>query len=140
MICINQCCNIMYSRSTSHKHIKAGTSTPSTTTSAAITMNTPRSHPPPQQYPVLNALFHGPSYSFVISDFRRNDHPVMNCSPPFSVLIGYSEHGRSCRFLQAPPVVPVNRGEPRRFTSPDTVSPSQLRNVSLRIKNARPLS
>lgn len=45
------------------------------------------------------------SCSFVVTDTRRHDHPIIYCSPNFLELTGYSESeilGRNCRFLQSP--------------------------------------
>lgn len=62
--------------------------------------------------------------SFVVADVRRFDHPIVYASPTFYKLTGYSESevlGRNCRFLQAPGGQ-VQKGEPRRHTTPDAVA------------------
>ncbi|PFH49425.1 hypothetical protein AMATHDRAFT_116853, partial [Amanita thiersii Skay4041] len=62
--------------------------------------------------------------SFVVVDIRRHDQPIVYCSPSFCRLTGYSESevlGRNCRFLQSPNGQ-VNKGEERRFTSPEAVA------------------
>lgn len=45
------------------------------------------------------------SCSFVVSDARQYDYPVVYCSPGFEKLTGYCQDeivGRNCRFLQSP--------------------------------------
>ncbi|KAI9275326.1 PAS domain-containing protein [Sporodiniella umbellata] len=45
------------------------------------------------------------SCSFLVTDARRPDCPIVYCSPTFECLTGYSASeivGRNCRFLQAP--------------------------------------
>ncbi len=62
--------------------------------------------------------------SFVVSDARAYDHPIIYCSPTFCQLTGYAEReivGRNCRFLQSPDGV-LAKGEARRYTSPDAVA------------------
>lgn len=62
--------------------------------------------------------------SFVVVDVRRHDHPIVYCSPSFCRLTGYTEAevlGRNCRFLQSPDGQ-VQKGEQRRFTSPEAVA------------------
>ena len=62
--------------------------------------------------------------AFVIVDVRRHDQPIIYCSPSFCRLTGYSEAevlGRNCRFLQSPDGH-VQKGEQRRFTSPEAVA------------------
>ncbi|KAF9524191.1 hypothetical protein CPB83DRAFT_861770 [Crepidotus variabilis] len=62
--------------------------------------------------------------SFVVTDVRRFDHPIIYCSPNFTTLTGYSEAevvGRNCRFLQSPDGV-VRKGDIRTHTSHDAVS------------------
>ncbi|KZT00746.1 uncharacterized protein LAESUDRAFT_665406 [Laetiporus sulphureus 93-53] len=61
--------------------------------------------------------------SFVVSDVRRYDSPIVYASPTFCRLTGYDEHeilGRNCRFLQSPDGR-VQRGEQRRHTAPEAV-------------------
>lgn len=63
------------------------------------------------------------SCSFVVSDARHPDNPVLYASPTFCRLTGYSEAeivGRNCRFLQSPTGL-VDKGEPRAHTAPDAV-------------------
>nr|BAD99145.1 hypothetical protein [Coprinopsis cinerea] len=53
--------------------------------------------------------------SFVVVDTRRQDHPIVYCSPSFLKLTGYPEDeviGRNCRFLQSP-TGKMEQGEPR---------------------------
>ncbi|KAH6906629.1 PAS domain-containing protein [Coprinopsis sp. MPI-PUGE-AT-0042] len=53
------------------------------------------------------------SCSFVVTDTRRHDHPIIYCSPNFLELTGYSESeilGRNCRFLQSPCGISGQRG------------------------------
>ncbi|EIW78744.1 hypothetical protein CONPUDRAFT_167667 [Coniophora puteana RWD-64-598 SS2] len=64
------------------------------------------------------------SCSFVVSDVRRHDAPIIYASPSFYHLTGFDEHeviGRNCRFLQAPDGN-VHRGEFRRFVSQEAVT------------------
>ncbi|EGO30080.1 hypothetical protein SERLADRAFT_491535 [Serpula lacrymans var. lacrymans S7.9] len=64
------------------------------------------------------------SCSFVVSDTRRFDAPIIYASPSFYSLTKYEEHeviGRNCRFLQAPDGN-VQKGEERRFVAPEAVS------------------
>ncbi|KAI1785238.1 PAS domain-containing protein [Ganoderma leucocontextum] len=64
------------------------------------------------------------SCSFVITDTRRFDSPIVYASPSFLKLTGYDEHeviGRNCRFLQGPSGL-VHRGHQRMHTSPDAVA------------------
>ncbi|KAL7268740.1 hypothetical protein RUND412_008622 [Rhizina undulata] len=45
------------------------------------------------------------SCSFVVTDARKFDNPIVYCSATFERLTGYTKHevlGRNCRFLQAP--------------------------------------
>lgn len=45
------------------------------------------------------------SCSFLVTDARQFDCPIVYCSPTFEHLTGYHENeivGRNCRFLQAP--------------------------------------
>ncbi|KAI8967908.1 putative white-collar-1a protein [Mycotypha africana] len=45
------------------------------------------------------------SCSFLVTDARRYDCPIVYCSPTFEYLTGYNANeivGRNCRFLQAP--------------------------------------
>lgn len=45
------------------------------------------------------------SCSFVVTDVRKFDNPIVYCSATFERLTGYTKHeilGRNCRFLQAP--------------------------------------
>jgi len=64
------------------------------------------------------------SSSFLVVDVRRHDHPIIYCSPNFSILTGYSERevlGRNCRFLQAPDGR-VQKGDYRHYTSNEAVN------------------
>ena len=45
------------------------------------------------------------SCSFLVTDMRQYDCPIVYCSPNFETLTGYKGSeiiGRNCRFLQAP--------------------------------------
>ncbi|TPX61208.1 hypothetical protein PhCBS80983_g01292 [Powellomyces hirtus] len=67
------------------------------------------------------------SCSFVVSDPRKPDIPIVYASDTFSKLTGYAESeiiNRSCRFLQAPGGK-VEKGEIRRYTDHGVIS--QLR-------------
>ncbi|KAH9911146.1 uncharacterized protein BXZ73DRAFT_93480 [Epithele typhae] len=64
------------------------------------------------------------SCSFVVTDTRRFDAPIVYASPSFFKLTGYAEHeviGRNCRFLQSPGGQ-LQRADERAHTSPDAVS------------------
>ncbi|KAI0349984.1 hypothetical protein OH77DRAFT_1507231 [Trametes cingulata] len=64
------------------------------------------------------------SCSFVVTDTRRFDSPIVYASPTFYKLTGYDEHeviGRNCRFLQAPGGL-IQRGQDRVHTAPDAVA------------------
>ncbi|KAI0364262.1 hypothetical protein BV20DRAFT_1125721 [Pilatotrama ljubarskyi] len=64
------------------------------------------------------------SCSFVVTDTRRFDSPIVYASPTFYKLTGYDEHeviGRNCRFLQAPGGL-IQRGQERVHTAPDAVA------------------
>ncbi|THH26956.1 hypothetical protein EUX98_g7230 [Antrodiella citrinella] len=64
------------------------------------------------------------SCSFVVTDKRRFDNPIVYVSPAFCKLTGYSEQeisGTNCRFLQAPHGK-VQKGEQRKYTSPEAVN------------------
>ncbi|RDX42536.1 hypothetical protein OH76DRAFT_1475280 [Lentinus brumalis] len=64
------------------------------------------------------------SCSFVVTDTRRFDAPIVYASPSFLKLTGYDEHeviGRNCRFLQAPGGV-LQRGQDRMHTSREAVN------------------
>ncbi|KAI0816047.1 hypothetical protein BC628DRAFT_1405938 [Trametes gibbosa] len=64
------------------------------------------------------------SCSFVVTDTRRFDSPVVYASPSFYKLTGYDEHeviGRNCRFLQAPGGL-VHRGHDRPHTAQGAVA------------------
>nr|AHB37085.1 white collar 1-like protein [Ganoderma lucidum] len=64
------------------------------------------------------------SCSFVVTDTRRFDAPIVYASPSFLKLTGYDEHevlGRNCRFLQAPGGH-IHRGQQRMHTSQDAVA------------------
>ncbi|KAI0665438.1 hypothetical protein C8Q78DRAFT_1141377 [Trametes maxima] len=64
------------------------------------------------------------SCSFVVTDTRRFDSPVVYASPTFYKLTGYDEHeviGRNCRFLQAPGGN-ILRGQDRVHTASDAVA------------------
>ncbi|KAH9885991.1 hypothetical protein C8Q73DRAFT_288713 [Cubamyces lactineus] len=64
------------------------------------------------------------SCSFVVTDTRRFDSPIVYASPTFYKLTGYDEHevvGRNCRFLQAPGGH-VQRGQDRLHTAQDAVA------------------
>ncbi|KAL0578618.1 hypothetical protein V5O48_003361 [Marasmius crinis-equi] len=61
--------------------------------------------------------------SFVVSDARRYDCPVIYVSPTFCRLTGYDESeviGRNCRFLQSPNGEQA-RGQVRQYTSHEAV-------------------
>lgn len=62
--------------------------------------------------------------SFVVTDPRKYDNPIVYCSATFEKLTGYSKHeilGRNCRFLQAPDGE-VGAGVKRKYVDDDTVS------------------
>jgi PAS domain S-box-containing protein len=62
--------------------------------------------------------------SFLVVDVRKWDCPIVYASPTFTRLTGYTEAeiiGRNCRFLQAPPDCPVEKGSERTYTAPDQV-------------------
>ncbi|KAF8458244.1 PAS domain-containing protein [Kalaharituber pfeilii] len=64
------------------------------------------------------------SCSFVVTDARKFDNPIVYCSATFERLTGYSKHeilGRNCRFLQAPDGN-VGAGIKRKYVDDDTVS------------------
>ncbi|RPD53015.1 hypothetical protein L226DRAFT_555605 [Lentinus tigrinus ALCF2SS1-7] len=64
------------------------------------------------------------SCSFVVTDTRRFDAPIVYASPSFLKLTGYDEHevlGRNCRFLQAPGGL-LHRGQDRLHTSREAVN------------------
>ncbi|EIW55403.1 uncharacterized protein TRAVEDRAFT_66578 [Trametes versicolor FP-101664 SS1] len=64
------------------------------------------------------------SCSFVVTDTRRFDSPIVYASPTFFKLTGYDEHevvGRNCRFLQSPGGH-LQRGQERHHTSQDAVA------------------
>lgn len=73
--------------------------------------------------PVINL---GPvdlSSSFVVSDARQHDHPIVYVSSNFETLTGYSSKeiiGKNCRFLQSPSGI-VEKGERRRFVDDGVV-------------------
>ncbi|KAG0126897.1 tuber borchii white collar-1 [Tuber indicum] len=63
------------------------------------------------------------SCSFVVTDARKFDNPIVYCSATFERLTGYTKHeilGRNCRFLQAPDakIVP---GVKRKYVDDDAV-------------------
>lgn len=63
------------------------------------------------------------SCSFVVTDARKFDNPIVYCSATFERLTGYTRHeilGRNCRFLQAPDskIVP---GVKRKYVDDDAV-------------------
>lgn len=62
--------------------------------------------------------------SFVVTDVRRYDNPIVYVSPNFTQLTGYEEAeiiGRNCRFLQSPDGR-VHKGEERRYTAGEAVN------------------
>lgn len=64
------------------------------------------------------------SCSFIVTDARKYDNPIVYCSATFERLTGYSKHeilGRNCRFLQAPDG-DVGAGVKRKYVDDDTVS------------------
>ncbi|KAL0084034.1 GATA-type zinc finger transcription factor [Phycomyces blakesleeanus] len=63
------------------------------------------------------------SCSFLVSDARQYDCPIIYCSPAFETLTGYSSNeilGKNCRFLQAPDGL-VTGGSRRRHTDNQAV-------------------
>lgn len=63
------------------------------------------------------------SCSFVVTDARKFDNPIVYCSATFERLTGYSKHeilGRNCRFLQAPDG-DVQPGMKRKYVDNDTI-------------------
>lgn len=63
------------------------------------------------------------SCSFVVTDARKYDNPIVYCSATFERLTGYSKHeilGRNCRFLQAPDGQ-VGAGAKRKYVDEATV-------------------
>jgi len=68
------------------------------------------------------------SCSFVISDARKPDQPIVYVSDTFCKLTEYTSDelvGRNCRFLQAPHGNPVVKGSQRKFT--DSLAVHHLR-------------
>ncbi|KAI8591420.1 PAS domain-containing protein [Geranomyces variabilis] len=64
------------------------------------------------------------SCSFVVTDPRKPDNPIVYASDTFSKLTGYAESeivGRSCRFLQSPDGE-QKRGDIRRYTDHGVIS------------------
>lgn len=77
------------------------------------------------------------SCSFVVTDSRRFDNPIIYASPTFCRLTGYSEPeviNRNCRFLQHPEGK-VNKGDERTDTSPEAVN--LLRNAMISSKECQ---
>jgi hypothetical protein len=73
------------------------------------------------------------SCAFLVVDITRDDSPIIYASQTFSELTGYSEQetlGRNCRFLQAPPGVPLEKGGTREHTDIDSVT-QMAQNVSV---------
>ncbi|KAI7865668.1 hypothetical protein BDF14DRAFT_1822214 [Spinellus fusiger] len=63
------------------------------------------------------------SCSFLVTDARQYDHPIVYCSPTFEHLTGYKGSeivGRNCRFLQAPDGQ-VTGGSRRQYTDNQAV-------------------
>jgi PAS domain-containing protein len=63
------------------------------------------------------------SCSFVVTDNRLHDNPIVYVSPTFEVLTEYSKweiRGKNCRFLQSPHGK-VDAGSVRTFTDGETV-------------------
>ncbi|KAI9013421.1 white collar one A [Phycomyces nitens] len=63
------------------------------------------------------------SCSFLVSDARQYDCPIIYCSPAFETLTGYSSSeilGKNCRFLQAPDGL-VTGGSRRLYTDNQAV-------------------
>ena len=72
------------------------------------------------------------SCAFLVVDITRDDSPIIYASQTFLDLTGYSEQetlGRNCRFLQAPPGVPLEKGAAREHTDIDSVA-QMAQNVS----------
>lgn len=64
------------------------------------------------------------SCSFVLTDIRKFDNPIVYCSATFERLTGYTKHeilGRNCRFLQSPDGN-IRGGEKRKYVDGRTVS------------------
>lgn len=71
------------------------------------------------------------SCSFIVSDVRKYDCPVVYCSPTFCQLTGYESReiiGRNCRFLQSPDGEVV-KGSRRRYT--DNVAVGHMKRLLL---------
>lgn len=63
------------------------------------------------------------SCSFIVTDARKYDNPIVYCSATFERLTGYSKHeilGRNCRFLQSPDG-DVRAGLKRKYVDDATV-------------------
>lgn len=63
------------------------------------------------------------SCSFLVTDARQYDNPIVYCSPTFEHLTGYVANeivGRNCRFLQAPDGQ-VTLGSRRTYTDNQAV-------------------
>lgn len=63
------------------------------------------------------------SCSFVVTDARKFDNPIVYVSPTFEILTGYMKweiRGRNCRFLQDPNGQ-VQKGQKRQFVDEQTV-------------------
>lgn len=63
------------------------------------------------------------SCSFVVTDARKFDNPIVYCSATFERLTGYTKHeilGRNCRFLQSPDGK-CPQGVKRKYVDDDAV-------------------
>lgn len=74
------------------------------------------------------------SCSFLVTDARQFDCPIVYCSPNFETLTGYKSEeilGRNCRFLQAPDGL-VTEGSRRQHT--DNLAVYHLKSYLLQAK------
>lgn len=74
------------------------------------------------------------SCSFLVTDARQFDCPIVYCSPNFETLTGYKSDeilGRNCRFLQAPDGL-VTEGSRRQHT--DNLAVYHLKSYLLQAK------
>lgn len=59
-----------------------------------------------QQYKLVSSMLDSSPCALVITDARKEDHPIVYANRIFELETGYSQEevlGRNCRFLQAPP-------------------------------------